>query len=101
MDSKYEVIFSEKVDSQIDNALDYIRVNLSNPTAAKKLHEKINDNVKYLKISPYLFPVSRIEGCRQCPVDNYLLFFEIDESQKHVNVLYFYHGSQDYEALWK
>ena len=97
MDSKYEVIFSENVERQIDDIYDYIATNLSNITAARKLMRKIRDNVKYLKTSPYIFPVSRIIDCRQCVIDNYILFFEIDESEHKVKVLHIYHGSQDYE----
>jgi len=100
MDFKYKVILSEKASRQIDAIYQYISENLQSDKAAKALMAKIKKNLVYLETAPHIFPLSKIKGCRKCLVDNYLVFFEIDESAKEIHIVAAYHGSQDYLAIF-
>jgi len=67
-----------------------------NEIAANKLMSKIDLRIKNLAQFPKMHPVSSIENCRKCVVDNFVLFYKTDDAQKTVYVVDIFHGLQNY-----
>ena len=97
---KFTIVFSDDVDTELQDIYDYISFNLFNEPATKKLMRKISESVKHLDTFPNMYPLSKFDGLRKINVDNYLIFYEVDENKKEVYILHACHGSRDYETLF-
>ena len=96
MDTKYNVIFAEDIAIKIEEIFEYICSNLFNETAANKLMAKLDSSINTLAHFPKMHPYSNIKKCRKCCVDNFIVFYRVDEVKRTVYLVDIFHGSQNY-----
>ncbi len=82
----------------------YIAFDLNNPTAAERLSEAIFEAGNRLAEFPYTYPVyAPIKPLeyeyRKAPVQNYILFYRVDEKNKLVTVSRVIYSKRDLETL--
>lgn len=79
----------------IKKALTYITLNLQNKTAADNLYITINSKINNLPNFPNKYPLVTdpkllYQQIRYIPVDNYLIFYSVNESEQQIQILRFY-----------
>lgn len=82
----------------------YISAELSNPAAAENLTAKLVDAAESITEFPYANPVytplrSLKREYRKLPVENYLIFYWVDENEKLVTVARVIYARRDYNRL--
>lgn len=104
MDSKkeiYEIEFTEDCREEIDEIYEYISEKLVAENSAKKLMRKMRDAIMDLSESPNLY--MKIEKkdklkreYRRIVIDNFVVLYTVDESNKKVYIAHMYYGRRDY-----
>jgi len=102
----YKLLFSKTIDDEIDSSYNYIKDILEASSAAKNLMKELYDKLNYIKEKPYSRPLVHDEflaslGIRSIRVKNYLIFYNIDENDKNVNVISFMHNKRDWVYILK
>lgn len=82
----------------------YIGVKLANPDAAERLAEKMVESAEDLANMPYkcpmYIPVKPLkQEYRKLIVQNYIMFYCIDEDKKLVTIARVVYSGRDYEKL--
>lgn len=82
----------------------YIGVKLANPDAAERLAEKMIESAENLRDMPYkcpiYIPVKPLKyEYRKLIVQNYIMFYRIDEDKKLVTIARVVYSGRDYEKL--
>jgi len=98
----YDVVVSDEAHADLDRIVRYIAVELGNPPAATALVEKIASRLSALETMPSKFsfckdPILRAQGYHRVSAGNYLIIYRIDETNKLVFIVHYYHTLQDYE----
>ena len=88
----YKIEYSQTALDDIKEIVAYISRELSNPEAASKLAEKIIEKGNSLSDFPYgrsvYSPIRKLKHeYRTIPIDNYIMFYWIDESKKKVMIV--------------
>ena len=104
MDSKkeiYEIEFTEDCREEIDEIYEYISEKLVAENSAKKKKKKMRDAIMDLSESPNLY--MKIEKkdklkreYRRIVIDNFVVLYTVDESNKKVYIAHMYYGRRDY-----
>lgn len=99
---KIRETFSARQD--LENIVQYLVSSLENPPAAAAFLDEVEDCYGHLESMPLMFeacrsPHLRARGYRKVLIKNYILVYTVDESNQTVDILRFFHGSQDYEKL--
>ena len=86
--------------SDINDALDYISERLLNPGAAKNLYRALEKEITAVCDNPFSFPdcsyyLIDSVTIRHSVVGNYVLIFEISQSEKLIKILRFLYGGMD------
>ena len=104
----YNVIASKEVEEAIDNIHDYIATVLLSPQSAKNTVAKILDSLKSLEIfSEAWFDADEKIGVKinnKYPsrgkiIDQYVLFYFIDQNRNTVFLSHLFHTKSDYVTL--
>lgn len=100
MSQEYEVRLLSIAEQDLADIITYIAD--ENPTAAKKLLNKIEKNLANLSKFPFLGKESQDEplfkmGYRYYIVDNYVIFYTVGE--KSILIHRIIHGARDYKAF--
>lgn len=100
----FKTIITRKFENDLDNAISYISIKLSNPIAAKNLLKRTEETIKILSDAPFSFPVyhnSLIQKkeYRFLTVGNYIIFYRIDEAAKTVYVARFLYSGQNIDNI--
>ena len=104
----YKVILSKEVEQAIDNIHDYIATVLLSPQSAKNTVTKILDGLKSLEVFPEAgFDADVKIGVRinsKYPtrgkiIDQYVLLYFVDQTQKTVFLSHLFHTKSDYVTL--
>jgi addiction module toxin, RelE/StbE family len=100
----YRLQFTSKAAKDLDAIYDYIFNTLSATMAANDLLEHIEKATRQLTVFPYSGPhvleeSLRMKGYRKIIVDNYLLFYVVDETEKQVVVIRVLFGASKYEKI--
>lgn len=87
----YNIFYLEQAKNDLKEIAAYIADELKNPTAAEKLIDKIIAAAKNLETFPYantvFIPLQPLKHeYRKVVVDNFMLFYRIDEHKKEVSV---------------
>jgi len=82
----------------------YISHKLCNPMAAEKLSDEMIESAEKLTAFPYSnavhYTIKPLEHeYRKLIVQNYILFYRIDEKEKRVTIVRAIYASRDYENL--
>jgi toxin ParE1/3/4 len=101
-ENKYSVEFTAKAVADLEQIYLYITNDLFNPYAAQRLLDKIEKQMMILRSFPFSSSVVqdtflRKKGYRKLVVDNYLVFYLIDEIEKKVRIMRVLYGAQQYE----
>ena len=100
MNRKYTVKYSGYFFSDLEDVLDYISDKLENPSAAKGLYGKVKNEIEKISKLPMSYPDCTYwyfteKKYRHCPIGNYSLFFEVDDSNKTVIILRFLYSGMN------
>ncbi len=101
---EYRLIIAESFQQDLDSVLSYISVKLRNPIAAQNLLIKIEKTVNEINENPLLFPFFHIpsianKGYHCALVDNYDVFYKVDEENKIVYIARFLYGKMNFSAI--
>lgn len=101
---RYCIRYTPLAYEDLDAIDDYIGKTLDNPSAAKRLLEKMERSLHRLKQFPRLgaevediYLASR--GYRKLVVENYLIFYIIHETQQEIVVMRILYGAREYRNL--
>ncbi|MDD4000427.1 MAG: type II toxin-antitoxin system RelE/ParE family toxin, partial [Bacilli bacterium] len=93
MGSSYNVLITELAKNDIDEILEYISINLSNPEAAKKLWNNLKDGVKRISMFPYAMPtykgkfINNEKEYRRLNINNFAIIYKIIEDIKEIRIM--------------
>lgn len=95
------LIIAPSAEDDLNAIVDYISKDLCNPEAADALLDAVEKCYDTLETLPSLFPlcrdpVLRANGYHQTELNGYILVYRIEDNEKMVRVLHFYHSTQDY-----
>ena len=100
----YEIILSPAAESDLSGIADYIRFQLQEPIVAINLIKRLKKAVLSLETMPMRHPLAADEyiaakRIRVMPVERYLIFYTVDESQKIVCIVRILYGKRAWQAL--
>ena len=100
----YKIIETQRARQDLIDIVDYIVSTLANPPAAAALLDEAEACYDRLERHPLMFEVChdphlKAMGYRKAGVKNYIMIYKVDEAEKTVVVMRFFHGRQDYEKL--
>ena len=68
-------------------------------TAYSRIFGKIKDNIDHVQDHPYMFEVyERHTEFRRMVVEDYLLFYVVNESKKQIEIHHVFHGAMDIKS---
>ncbi len=100
----YKVQFLPVAKNDLTEIAGYIALELGMPDAALRLAEKIVQGTERLSEFPYSCPVYTPvrplkKEYRKLRVENYLVFYCVDEDEKNVTVMRIIYAKRDFEKL--
>jgi len=100
----YTVHITEKAEQDILAAVDYIEFTLFNPQAADNLLGAIEKAINPLSEMPLIHsliedPILSSHQIRFLPVNNYIMFYAVNEKSKTVNILRFLYEKRNWEEI--
>ena len=103
-DNNYNLKFTSIAEEDLDQIYEYIFKTLCAETVAETLMGKIETSIMRLKEFPLscnyvLDEALKVKGYRKLIVDNYSVFYLINESEKQVVIMRILYGARDYENL--
>jgi len=102
----YNLIFSKIADEDIDSCYNYIVDKLESPKSAENLMKELYEKLNHIKENPYFRPLVHDKllaslGVRSIKVKNYLLFYNVEEDDKNINVITFMYSKRDWINIVK
>ncbi len=103
---KYDYVLTETAEADIDEALEYIAVDLSNPDAASSFADELEEKLDELCKAPKTgHPVGneylKRDDVRRILVGNFIVYYLIDEDNGHVVLLRVVYGKRDQNKILK
>ena len=97
----YGLRFSKLYGKDVDASFNYIKNNLEAPMAAENLIKELLERLNKIKENPHIRPLVQDKylaslGYRLINVKNYILFYTIDNDNKHVNVVRFLYNKRNW-----
>ncbi len=98
----YDVRISEQADIDLRSIFEYIAFELQAPENAAGQLDRLEQNIIGLERLPYRFRKFDREpwhsrGLRIMPVDNYIVFYVVDDAAQAVNIVRVMYGARDIE----
>ncbi len=102
--NKYFVDVTDTAQSDIKEIVSYISLELKNPLSAKRLLTKFKENILSLEEMPKRQNLVKDEvlsnrGIRKLLVDNYMIFYLVDDSKNKVTVIRTIYARRDWQTL--
>lgn len=99
-----KLLVSPAADRDLDSILSYLINELCNPQAAGNHLDEVESSYDALLENPEAFELCRDErladlGYRKVLVGNYLMIYQYDSELDEINVLRFFHETQNYLAM--
>lgn len=101
MDTKYEVIVTERAKQELREIYDYISKSLMEENTANKLIDKIENELLQLETIPEGF--STIENYskknfeyRRLPINNYVAIYRVNKKDRKVYIVRIIYGGRNY-----
>lgn len=99
-----KLLVSPAADRDLDSILSYLISELCNPQAAGNLLDEVESAYDALVENPEAFEMCRDQRLaeleyRKVQVGNYLMIYQYGLEQDEINVLRFFHESQNYLAM--
>ena len=100
----YDLKFLPAALQDMTEIVRYISHDLDNKIAANSLAEKLISSAENLREFPYSCPVYQpirqlSNEYRKCTVQNYLMFYNVDEPQKLITVYRVVYGKRDINGI--
>ncbi len=100
----YHVQYAAQAVDDLRNIYRYLAEELQAPQAAQRQVDRIRRVIRMLNSSPARFPAVAWEpwasmGMRQEPVNNYLVFYLVDENRQTVSVVRVFYGGRNIEDI--
>ena len=92
----YSVNISLQADKDIRAIYEYIALSLLSPETATALLSGLEERISHLEYMPKRFPQYK-NDIRVMPVNNYLVFYTVDDNTQTVSVLRVMYGKRDIE----
>lgn len=102
----YSVRYTPLSLQDLKDIFGYIAFELKEPVIANNQTKRLRDAIKKLDTMPNRFPMVDFEpftsmGIRKISVDNYLVFYQVEESNNTVVITRIFYGGRDIENLIK
>lgn len=102
---KYKIEITRVADRDLGDNFEHVASQLFVPDTAAKLVSRLYDAISSLSESPLRYPLSRDnflakQGFRLLLVDNYIVFYVIDEPGKRVIVHRVVYARRNYRSLF-
>ncbi len=102
--NKYFVEITDAAQSDLKEIVSYISIELKNPTSAKRMLINFKDNIFSLEKMPKKHnfvndEVLSSRGIRRFLVDNYMIFYVVDESKNKVTIIRVLYSRRDWGTL--
>ena len=96
MSTTYSVIYSPQAFLDLSELYEYIRFTLQVPKTAEKQRSLETMPMRYTLINwePWCS-----KGIRRVPVDNYTVFYQVDENQMTVTVIRIFYSGRNIESI--
>ncbi len=100
----YKLVVALSFENDFDETLDYISNKLYSPLSAQNLLNKTEKIISNINDNPFLYPKCRNEspaqkGYHYAIVNNYLLFYSVDENTEQINILRFLYGRRSIDEI--
>ena len=100
----YDLIISEPAEDDMTDIGMYITQTLHSPVAALNLLDEIDKQIISLEQMPKRYALVSDErlaklGIRSIPVNNYLIFYTVDEYMQSVTIIRILYGKRDWANL--
>lgn len=104
--SDYAIAYSLEAFDDLRKIYSYIAFSLLEPANAKKQVDRIRRKIRSLGFMPSKFERVSCEpwksmGMHRAPIDNFIIFYIIDETTKSVSIVRVFYGGRDIENLMK
>ena len=105
MESKeYRLKFTSQAEVDLDEVYEYITHHLFAPETAENLMNKIETSIMRLKVFPYacsfvLDEPLKKRGYRKLIVDNYIVFYLVNEQEHQVIIMRILYGASNYQTI--
>lgn len=102
--NNYSLKFNSKASEDLEQIYVYISEKLLADVAADKLLNKIENSIMRLSDLPYscslvLDDLLKSKGYRKLIVDNYIVFYLVNEIEKQVVIMRILYGAQNYQDI--
>lgn len=102
--NKYSVEVTDTAQSDIKDIVLYISLELKNPLSAKRLLTKFRENILSLEEMPKRQNLVKDKflsnrGIRKVLVDNYMIFYVVDDTNSKVTVIRTLYSRRDWKSL--
>lgn len=103
---KYTVKYSSQAPNDLRGIHAYIKYNLASPVDAQNQTKRIRDAIQELDIFLNGYPLADIEawhkaGMYKLAIDNYVVFYFVNDGEHTVNISRFFYPGRNVEALAK
>ena len=101
---QYRVVVTKTAKMELFQLGHYIATELCNPVVAISITDAIIKAIDSLAAMPFRFPLVRnkrlaAKGIRFLPVENYIIFFSVKETEKIVYIQHVFHGNRNWVEL--
>ncbi|MBI9044565.1 MAG: type II toxin-antitoxin system RelE/ParE family toxin [Anaerolineaceae bacterium] len=100
----YKVLITGEAEKDLKQIRNYIHFDLQNPVSVSALISKLKDSILSLEDLPYRHGLVKDSGLavisiRKIRVENYLVFYQVDEHYKSVYIVRVLSARRDWENL--
>ncbi|APW18821.1 type II toxin-antitoxin system RelE/ParE family toxin [Gardnerella swidsinskii] len=104
MSTTYNIIYSPQAFLDLTELYEYIRFTSQVPKTAEKQVNRIKYAIRSLETMPMRYPPVAWEpwhsvGIRRVSVDNYTVFYQVDENQMTVTVIRIFYSGRNIENI--
>lgn len=106
MSGTYKVNYAKEATDDLRNIYAYIAYKLLLPDTAKQQTDRIRSKIRSLDFMPEKY--ARVDwepwksrNTHKVPVDNYVIFYTVDNESETVTILRIFYGGQDIKNLLK
>ena len=106
MTEKYNIIYFPEAKEDLKNIYRYIAIDLYEPKIAENQVNRIRDSIKKLNSLPERHQLVEWEpwsslGVRHYPVDNFVVYYLINEELKIVAIIRIFYGGRNIDQIIK
>ena len=102
--TEYKIVIEQTAENDLLGILSYISDTLHEPSIAMKIYGLIKKEILTLNRMPFRFEVVNEEpyrsmGVRRIPVENYTVFYIVDENEKTVHIFRIIYNRREWRYL--